>query len=170
MLQQEITDLINTQINLEFYSAYLYLYISNYYYDENLDGFGNWFKVQAQEEKDHAILFITYMQNNDEHIKLNEIKAPSAKYSNFKEPLTNSLEHERAITKKINNIYAKAHESKDFRTMQFLDWFIKEQGEEENTADDLCKKFDLFGSEAKGLYLLNSELASRVYTAPTLVL
>lgn len=85
-------------------------------------------------------------------------------------PLTAALEHEREVTASINNIYAAAYEAKDFRTMQFLDWFVKEQGEEEKSTEDLVKRFELFGNDAKGLYMLDAELGARVYAAPSLVL
>ena len=84
--------------------------------------------------------------------------------------LSEGLKHERYVTELIHTIYAAAHEVKDFRTMQFLDWFVKEQGEEETNAEALIKKFDLFGSDARALYMLDSELAARVYSAPSLVL
>jgi ferritin len=74
------------------------------------------------------------------------------------------------VTSLINDIYAAAYEARDFRSMQFLDWFVKEQGEEEKNANDLIAKMDLFGDDAKGLYMLNSELGARVYSAPSLVL
>ena len=80
------------------------------------------------------------------------------------------LEHEEYVTSLINTIYAAAYEVKDFRTMQFLDWFVKEQGEEETNANDLITKMELFGSDPKSLYMLNQELKARVYTAPSLVL
>ena len=80
------------------------------------------------------------------------------------------MEHERLVTASIDAIYAAAYESKDFRTMQFLDWFVKEQGEEEKTAEDMIKKMELYGDDAKGLYMLNSELAGRTYATPSLVL
>jgi len=170
MLNKDLVALLNNQINMEWYSAYLYLDIHAYYIDQNLDGFGNWYKVQAQEERDHAMLFIQYLLNNSEQVVLKEIKAPSFTFLDFREPAAAAFEHEKKVTASINHIYAAAYEQKDFRTMQFLDWFVKEQGEEEKNADDIIKKYDLFGKDAKGLYLLNSELASRVYTAPSLVL
>ena len=80
------------------------------------------------------------------------------------------LEHERYVTGLIHTLYEAAYSAKDFRTMQFLDWFVKEQGEEEKNAEDLIKKMKLYGEDAKGLYMLNSEMAARVYTAPSLVL
>ena len=85
-------------------------------------------------------------------------------------PLKKALEHEQYVTSIINCIYAAAYDDRDFRTMQLLDWFVKEQGEEEKNASDLITKMELFGSDAKGLYMLNSELKARVYAAPSLVL
>lgn len=170
MLSEKIVKLINEQINKEFFSAYFYLEIASYYISKNLNGFGNWFSVQAQEERDHAMLFVKYLQNNGEEVVFEDIKAAKKSFSDFSEPLRDTLEHEILVTNSINNIYAAALEHRDFRTTQFLDWFIKEQGEEEQNADDLIKKYDLFGKDGKGLYLLDTELAARVYVAPSLVI
>lgn len=170
MLDKILTDRLNEQINLEWYSAYLYLGISNYYIDRNLNGFGSWYFIQSQEERDHALLMIKYLQNNNEKIVLQNVQAESSVYPDFKAPAVRALEHERRVTASINNIYAAAYEQKDFRTMQFLDWFVKEQGEEEKNEEDLVQRYELFGSDPKGLYLLDSELNARVYAAPSLVI
>lgn len=170
MLNKEIVDKINKQINFELYSAYIYLDMSNYYADSNLNGFANWFKIQTQEERDHALLFMDYLLNNSEKIVLEEIKAPNFVYSDFRQPAVIAYDHECKVTTAIHDIYAAAYELKDFRTMQFLDWFVKEQVEEEKNTDEIIKRYDLFGTDAKGLYLLDSELGARVYTAPSLVL
>lgn len=171
MLHTEIATLLNEQINKELYSAYLYLDIANYYADQGLNGFDNWFYVQTQEERDHAMLMRTYLLNNDHRITLDTVATPgSGDYEGFKQPLLLTLEHEQSITASIHNIYAIAQREKDFRTMQFLDWFVKEQGEEEKNSTDLIRKFDLFASDPKGLYLLDQELGTRVYAAPSLVL
>lgn len=170
MLNQEIVKLINEQINKEFYSAYFYLDIANYYISENLNGFANWFNIQAQEEKDHAFLFMKYLQNNNENVILTAIAPNPDQFTSFDMPLLKTFKHEQSVTKSIENIYNIAFENKDFRTLQFLDWFIKEQGEEEKNTDELIKKYELFGKDGKGLYLLDTELASRVYVAPSLVI
>ncbi|HHY27060.1 MAG TPA: ferritin [Desulfitobacterium dehalogenans] len=170
MLDREVALLLNEQINKELYSAYLYLDMANYYSDNGLDGFENWFYIQAQEERDHAMLFRTYLLNNDEKVTLDAIAAPDLTYEDFKAPLLAALKHEQMVTASINTIYAAAYEKKDFRTMQFLDWFVKEQGEEEKTSTDLISKFELFGQDPKSLYMLNQELGARVYSAPSLVL
>ncbi len=170
MIKENIYKLLNDQVNKEMFSAYLYLDISNYYIDSGLDGFGNWFKIQAQEEMDHAKLFMQYMQNNGLSVKLSEIAAPNMEYDTFVIPLHESLKHEQFITASIHDIYDAAMQDKDYRTKQFLDWFVMEQGEEEKNVEDLILKYKNFGSDAKGLYMLNSELAARVYSPPSLVL
>ncbi|MBB2182587.1 ferritin [Lachnospiraceae bacterium MD1] len=170
MMNQSVIDLLNQQINKEFYSAYLYLDMANYYADQGLNGFENWFYVQMQEERDHALLFRQYLLNNGEKVKLDAIAAPDKEFKSFRDPLIIALEHEKYVTASINTIYEEAYKNKDFRTMQFLDWFIKEQGEEEKNADDNIKKFDLFAGDSKGLYMLDNELKARIYTAPSLVL
>lgn len=170
MLNRELVSLLNNQINIELYSAYIYLDIYSYYTDQNLNGFGNWFKIQTQEERDHALLFVTYLLNNSEKVVLQDVKAPNISFHDFREPANIALEHEIKVTASINRIYEVAYELKDFRTMQFLDWFVKEQGEEEKNTEEIVKKYDLFGTDARGLYLLDSELAARVYTPPTLVI
>ena len=170
MMNAKVRDLLNQQINKEFYSAYLYLDFSNYFEDAGLDGFANWYKVQAQEERDHAMLFYQYLQNENQKVTLEAIAKPDKVFTCNMDVLKAGLEHEEYVTSLINDIYAAAYEVKDFRTMQFLDWFVKEQGEEETNANDMITKMELFGSDPKSLYMLNQELAARVYTAPSLVL
>ena len=170
MMNAKVRDLLNQQINKEFYSAYLYLDFSNYFEDAGLDGFANWYKVQAQEERDHAMLFYQYLQNENQKVTLEAIAKPDKVFTCHMDVLKAGLEHEEYVTSLINDIYAAAYEVKDFRTMQFLDWFVKEQGEEETNANDMITKMELFGSDPKSLYMLNQELGARVYSAPSLVL
>ena len=170
MLNAKVHELLNQQINKEFYSAYLYLEISNYFEDRNLDGFANWYMVQAQEERDHAMLFYQYLQNNNAKVTLDTIAKPDVDIKKDMDALEASLNHEYYVTGLINDIYAAAYDARDFRTMQFLDWFVKEQSEEEKNATDLIAKHNLFASDPKSLYMLNSELLTRVYAAPSLVL
>ncbi len=144
MLNTKVRDLLNQQVNKEFYSAYLYLDFSNYFEARGLDGFANWYKIQAQEERDHAMLFYQYMHNNNEAVTLDAIAKPDKELDSDMTVLKAGLEHELYVTSLINDIYAAAYEVKDFRTMQFLDWFVKEQGEEETNANDLISKMELF--------------------------
>ncbi len=170
MLDAKVSKLINEQINKELYSAYLYLDFSVYYDEEGLDGYANWYNIQAQEERDHAMLMLQYLQNNSEKVTLEAVAKPDKVCTNIMDPLKFGLEHEQYVTSLIHDIYAAAYDVKDFRTMQFLDWFVKEQLEEEKNAEDMIKKMELFGGDSKGLYMLDAEMAARVYSAPSLVL
>ena len=170
MLNEKVAALINDQINKELYSAYLYLDFSVFYEAQGLDGFANWYMIQAQEERDHAILMLKYLQNNGEQVTLEAIAKPDKEMKELIDPLKYGFEHEQYVTSLINDIYAEAYSVKDFRTMQFLDWFVKEQLEEEKNAEGMIKKMELFGNDSKGLYSLDSEFAARVYSAPSLVL
>ena len=170
MLNEKVAALINDQINKELYSAYLYLDFSIYYEAQGLDGFANWYMIQAQEERDHAMLMLQYLQMCGEKVTLDAVTKPDKEMKTLMDPLKAGFEHEQYVTSLINDIYGAAYDVKDFRTMQFLDWFVKEQLEEEKNADDMIKKMELFGNDSKGLYSLDSEYAARVYSAPSLVL
>ena len=169
-MNEKVAFLLNQQINKEFYSAYLYLDMANYYDEQDLDGYANYYMVQAQEERDHALLFLKYMQINNLKVTLDAIGKPDKTFTSLLDPLEMAAEHERYVTALINEIYHEAHQAKDYRTMKFLDWFVNEQMEEEENADSMVNRYKLFGQDPKGLYLLDQEYAARVYTAPTLVL
>ena len=167
MMNAHVANLLNEQINKEFYSAYLYLDFANYFERTGLAGFANYFKVQAQEERDHAMMFYQYLQDNDQLVTLEGIARPESRLDDMMAPLHQALEHEEFVTASINTIYAAASEVNDYRTLRFLDWFIDEQAEEEKSARDLIAKVEQFASDARGgLYQLDQELAARVYTAP----
>ncbi|MEG0753141.1 MAG: ferritin [Angelakisella sp.] len=170
MTDANVTALLGKQINKELYSSYLYLAIAGYYAEQNLDGFANWYEVQAKEELDHALLFRQYMLNDGSPVVLEAIDQPEMQINSIADGVKLSLAHEQMITASIGDIYTEALAKRDYKTTQFLDWFIKEQGEEEKNATDLCKKVELFGSDPKSLYMLNAELAARVYAPPSLVL
>ena len=169
-MNKEVEKLLNEQVNKEFFSAYQYLSFANYFVDKGLNGFANWYMIQTQEERDHTMLFIKYMQDNDIPVTYEAIAKPVDQFPDDMAGLKAGLANEKYITDSINKIYRAAMDVNDYRTAQFLDWFVKEQGEEETNANDLIKKMELFGSDPKGLYLLDQELAARIYTAPSLQL
>ncbi len=166
-MDAKVYELLNDQINKELYSAYLYLSMADYYEELGLDGYANWYEIQAQEERDHAMIFRNYLHDNGEKVKLLAIDQPDKVFTNPLEPLEAGLEHEKYVTSLINDIYAAADAVNDYRTMQFLKWFIDEQLEEEANADDMITKMKLFGSDARSLYELNQEYAARAYTVPS---
>lgn len=166
-MDQKVYELINDQINKELYSAYLYMDFANYYAEEGLNGFANWYMIQVQEERDHALMMRSYLLENDCKVVLKAIDRPDKTFSNFLDPLEIGLEHEKYVTSLIHGIYEAAYAARDFRTMKFFDWFIEEQGEEEATASEMVSNMKLFGSDSKGLYQLDREYAARTYTVPS---
>ena len=169
-MNENVARLLNEQINKELYSAYLYLDIANFYDAMDLNGYANYYMIQAQEERDHALLFMKYMQVNGLKVTLEAIGKPDKTFETVLDPLEVAAEHERYVTALINAIYHEAHQAKDYRTMKFLDWFVDEQMEEEENADSMISRYKLFGQDPRGLYLLDQEYAGRVYTAPSLTL
>lgn len=167
MLKPEITKALNEQINKEFYSAYMYLGVSAWFEEKNLPGFANWYRVQAQEEKDHAMLIFDYLIKNNEIIDLQSIHNVDEVFVKLDEPLKAALKHEYYITSSINDIYELAMSMKDFRTMVFLDFFIKEQVEEENNAEGLVNQFAFLEDDLHAIYLMDQTLGARVYTPIT---
>lgn len=168
-MNKKVYKLINDQINKELYSAYLYMQFADFYADEGLDGYENYFMIQAAEERDHALIFRKYLLENDEVPKLKAIDQPDKEFKSgdFMAPLKAALEHEKYVTSLINDIYAAAEEAKDYRACQFLKWFIDEQMEEEDNANDMISKMKLFGSDKHSLFELNNEYGTRAYVTPS---
>ena len=165
-MKNEIAEIIQQQIDKEFYSSYLYLQIGSWYEKHGLSGFANWFTIQAKEELDHAMKFIAYLQESDVYVELGAIEKPEPKIEQPMDGLKMALAHEKYITASINDIYELAQNFKDYRTTNILTWFIIEQGEEEKNASELISKMDMFGQDGRGLYMLDKELGARVYNAP----
>ena len=120
MLDPKIVSLLTKQVNNEFFSAYLYLDFANYYEHKGLKGFANWFKIQAQEERDHGMLMYQYLHNNNELVVLDSISRPNKSYEKLDDPLHFALAHECGVTATINEIYAAAEQLKDYRTINIL--------------------------------------------------
>jgi len=169
-MNTKIVTLLNEQINKEFFSAYLYLSFANYLEEKGLVGFAHWYEIQTQEERDHALLMVQFLQNNDGKLVYEAIKKPENHWENVLEVLKAGLAHEKYITASINDIYSVALDEKEYRITQFLDWFVKEQAEEETSVNNIIKKVEMIGDGGNGIYMLDKELALRVYTAPSLVL
>ena len=167
-LDTNVGNILNQQINKEFYSAYLYLTFADFYEEQGLKGFANWYVIQSQEELAHARILRRYLLDNDWTPTMEAIAKPDLTFSKVVEPIKAAYEHEQFITASINECYAVAQKANDFRTMQLLDWYVKEQGEEEANASDLLKAVELFGGDPKNLYDLDRENAARVYVAPTM--
>jgi len=167
-LDTNVGNILTQQINKEFYSAYLYLTFADFYEEQGLKGFANWYVIQSQEELAHARILRRYLLDNDWTPTMEAIAKPDLTFSKVVEPIKAAYEHEQFITASINECYAVAQKANDFRTMQLLDWYVKEQGEEEANASDLLKAVEIFGGDPKNLYDLDRENAARVFVAPTM--
>ncbi|MDD4134372.1 MAG: ferritin [Eubacteriales bacterium] len=161
MIKKEIAKMLNEQINKELHSGYLYMEFANYYEDTNLPGFAHWYVKQAGEEYEHAMKIRTFLQDAGEKVTFTQLADPAVNFSDPKAPLIEGLKHEQYITRSINDIYEKAVELKDHLTANFLQWFIKEQGEEETNAQLLIDKFELCRGGGSALYMLDKELGHR---------
>ncbi|MCR4595099.1 MAG: ferritin [Clostridiales bacterium] len=160
-MNKNIQTLINGQITKEFHSAYLYLGISEYFAKQNLNGFAAWYMAQAKEEQEHALKFYSYLTANGYDVVLGTIDAVTSSYASALEAVKAADKHEHYITDEITKIYAAAEKDKDYRTKLFLDWFIKEQEEEEQNSGDMVAKVELLGKDPKNLYLLDKEVGER---------
>jgi ferritin len=164
MFDPKVEKLLNNQVVAEIYSANLYISMSAWFRDKSLDGYAHWFYVQYKEEMDHALIIYNFILNAGGQVKLGGIDAPPTEFEDIKAILAKSLEHEQLVTSLIYNINAAALEVRDYKTVQFLDWFIKEQVEEEDNASTNLNRFNLFGADPKGLHSLDEEAGVRTYT------
>ncbi|OPX45764.1 ferritin [Ruminiclostridium hungatei] len=166
MLSEKINKILNEQIQKEFFSAYLYLGMEAYFTSLNLDGFANFFRVQVQEERDHAMKFFNYINQKGGKVELLQINAPEANFESAEEIFALTLGHEQFVTQSIYNIVNAALDEKDHATNTFLQWFVTEQVEEEATMEKYLRKLQLIKNDPNGLLMLDAELAQRVYTPP----
>lgn len=164
MVTKKVIDLLNLQIQREFYSAYLYLDMAIHYHDIGLVGHANWFEIQAQEERDHALGFIRYLQHVGKKPVLELIEKPKLTYKDAREPLVEALKHEQFVTASIENILETAKAEKDHLTVDFLQWYIKEQGEEEKNAADNILMYDFTKGDIAALLVIDGKHAGRKYS------
>ena len=167
MLSEKLKNAINEQINAELWSAYLYLSMSMDAEAKGYKGVANWFFVQWQEEQDHARIFMNYLNSRDEKVELKPIKEVPVAWNSVLEMFQETLKHEKVVTSLINNLAAIAAEDRDFASSNMLIWFIDEQIEEEENARDIIDQLRMIGDDRLGLYMIDKELAARVYTTPS---
>ncbi|MDE7411506.1 MAG: ferritin [Paramuribaculum sp.] len=167
MISNKIQDAINDQINAELWSAYLYLSMSMNFEAQGRSGIANWFKIQFQEEQDHAQIFINYLNQRGGRVLLKAIDAVPTEWSTPLDAFKATLQHEQKVTSLINALYTLAEQEHDYATRDRLNWFVGEQVEEEDNCRQLIDKFSLIGDNGMGLYMLDQELAARTYAAPS---
>ena len=163
MLSKKLESAINEQINAEIWSAYLYLSMSAHFGAEGLPGISNWFKVQFREEMDHALKFMDYMIAKGNRVELSSIDKVDTSWNSILAAFEDTLQHEKVVTSRINNLVAMARDEKDFATENMLQWFVNEQVEEEEAAKALIDSLKLIGDNGFGIYTFDKELAQRTY-------
>lgn len=166
MLKKEITDALNEQINKEIYSAYLYMSMSAYTNDLVLKGFSNWFMVQYHEEMYHAMKMYEYIQSQGESVVLKTIEAPPSTFTSPLDAFEKTLAHEQIVTQSINDLMNLAIDQRDHATKIFLEWYVTEQVEEEDTAGDMIAQLEMIGDDPHALLMMDRELGGRVASIP----
>ncbi len=161
MISNAMEKSINEQINAELFSFYLYLAMSTHFQHGNFAGFAKWMRVQAQEEMSHAMKFIDYVHDRGGAIALTAIEQPKGEWPSVLAAFEAALAHEKSITKRINTMMDKAIAAKDHATANFLQWFVKEQVEEEASLDPIVARLQAMGESHGGLYFLDHELGKR---------
>ena len=166
MLNKEMEKALNAQVNAEMYSAYLYLSMSAYFQSKSLGGFASWMSVQAQEEMVHAMKLYDFINERGGRVILELIEAPPTEWDSPLATMEAVYEHEQKVTGLINELVELALEKHDHATNIFLQWFVSEQVEEEDSANDVVEKIKLMGDARGGLFMLDRELGQRVFTPP----
>lgn len=161
MISDAINEILNEQINKEFYSGYLYLSMSAHLKELGLFGFASWMRIQAKEEVEHGLKIFDYLINCNSFVTLKQIKTPEFEFNGVLSILNIVYEHEKCITKSIMSVAKKAEEECDRTTLSFVDWFIAEQIEEEENIKNIIKRVELFGDDKVALYLMDKELGER---------
>ena len=159
---------LNNQMNAELYSSYLYLSMAAYYQSIDLKGFAHWMHCQAKEELFHGIKFYNYINERGGRAIMKPIEGPETAWDSPSAPFDQAYQHEQKVTGMINDLVDLAIEEKDHATNNFLQWFVKEQVEEEASASEVVQKLKLTGGQGNGLFMLDQELGTRlpIFTFP----
>lgn len=166
-MNKSMADAINGQVNAEWFSSYLYISMAAYFDSLGLKGFSNWMRVQAQEEDFHAKKFFDYLLSRQGKVVLQAIEAPASEWASPLAAFEAAYEHEQKVTALINGLMGLAQKENDYASVAFLQWFVTEQVEEEANADEIVQKLKCIGDNTGGLFMLDRELATRVFVAPT---
>lgn len=164
MISDKVRDVLNEQINKEFYSAYLYLSMSAYFSEIGLYGFSHWTKIQSKEEIEHGMILFEYILGRKSQIHLGQIAMPRFELNSPLEVFEQIYNHERSITEAIDCVANMTEGECDLATRNFIDWYLKEQIEEEDKVSRIITKLKTFGCEKSALYLIDRELSTREFS------
>jgi ferritin len=166
MIGEKMQDALNGQLNAELYSSYLYVSMSAYFQNINLGGFANWMRVQAQEELVHAMKFFDFVNERGGRVILKPIEGPPTDWESPLDVFEAAYKHEQKVTGLINDLVDLALAERDHATNIFLQWFVTEQVEEEDSANAVIQKLKLMGDAKGGLFMIDQELGQRIFTPP----
>ena len=161
MISEKMNEILNEQINKEFYSGYLYLSMSAHLKELGLCGFASWTKIQAKEEVEHGLKIFDYLIDCNSFVTLKQIRTPEFQFEGILSIFNHIYEHEKCITNSIMEIAKQAEEEGDRMTLNFVDWFIAEQVEEEESVKNIIKRLEVFGDDKVALFLMDKELSER---------
>lgn len=165
MLSEKLVEEFNEQIKHEFFSANYYLSMAAYCKDQNLDGFANFFIVQAEEERFHAMKFFNFLDEMGSRVVITGYDDPRTDFESMSDVFAAGLEHEQFVTKRIYHLMDIAMDEKSYPAISFLNWFVDEQVEEEATMTDLLEKLKLINNNPNGLFMLDKELSTRTFVS-----
>ena len=168
MISEKMEQALNKQVNAELYSAYLYLAMHAYVAKIGLKGFANWMYVQVQEEMAHAMGLYNYILTRGGTVNLDKIEKPEGSWTSVFDVVKAVLAHEQKVTSLINGLVDVAHEEKDRAAISFLDWYVKEQVEEEDNVETILTTLNLIGSDVNALLNYDKELGARIFNAPVI--
>ncbi len=166
MLSEKMQEALNDQLNAEWYSSYLYVAMAAYLEATGLKGFANWMRVQAKEEWAHGEIFYNQINSRRGRVLLQPIAGPPTEWKSPQHAFEHVLEHEQMVTGRINALVSQALAESDHATNSFLQWFVDEQVEEEENADQILQQLKLIGDNPHALLMLDRELAARVFVMP----
>jgi len=163
MIGKKLNDVMNEQIKNELESYYIYLSMAAWLHSKALDGMGHWMRVQAHEEMLHAMKFFNHIIDRGGKVALKDLKQIKTQWKSPLEVFQDAFEHEKFISKKINDLMAIARQEKEFASEPLLAWFTDEQIEEESNASKITDQLEMIGTDKSGLLMLDRELAARAY-------
>lgn len=166
MLSDRLLEALNDQMNFEFLSAHYYLAMAAYCAEQDFDGFAHFFWVQAEEERFHAEKFYNFINEKGERAVFDAISKPQNDFESLKDVFTTALEHEQEVTSRIYDLMDIATEESEYSTVNFLDWFVTEQVEEEDTMEGIINKINRLDETGQGIFMLDNELAQRTFEPP----
>ena len=162
MLGERVLDKLNEQINVEFYSSNLYLQMASWCEKEGLEGCAEFLKEHATEEMEHMQRLFSYVNECGAMAKLGTIEAPPTEFGSVDDIFEETYKHEQYVTGKINELADVAFQEKDYSTFNFLQWYVAEQHEEEKLFNTILDKMRIIGTEGRGLYHFDQEIAKMI--------